>query len=124
MRTSNVLQHQRFIITKNTLICVVARMYRTCVSAIISNYKKLPEPTGAVTVKTKCCNVFTVRRGQIKNNWMPIYNAWKKRQNVTTVKLVKHWIYITCKKKHRVWCSGTTTVGRFSVNWKPSYAPN
>lgn len=58
----------RCISMKNMSICAVVRTYRICASAITSNYRKWPVPTGAATAKTKCCSVFTAQRGAIRSS--------------------------------------------------------
>ncbi len=50
------------------VICAVARMFLTCVSATTLNCKKLQVRTGVAIAAIKCCNVSTAPRGQIKSN--------------------------------------------------------
>ena len=51
-------------------------------------------------------------------------SAWKKPRNATTVKSVNSSTCTICRKKRRVWYSGTTTAGPSSVNWKCLFVLN
>lgn len=68
MKISVKMHTQHFIIIKNILICAVAPMCQTCVSAITLNYRKSQVHTGAVIAITKCYNAFTVPLGLIRNS--------------------------------------------------------
>ncbi len=57
-----------------------------------------------------------------KKRLTPICCVWKKPQNATTVKSASSLTCTICRKKRRVWYSGTTMAGPFSVNWKRLYA--
>lgn len=48
----------------------------------------------------------------------------KKPRNATTVKSVNSSTCTICRKKRRVWYSGTTTAGPSSVNWKCLFVLN
>lgn len=51
-------------------------------------------------------------------------SVWKKPLNATTVKSVNSSTCTICRKRRQEWCSGITTAGQSSVNWKCSFVPN
>ena len=110
------------ITMKNTSTCAAVRTCRICVSAIILNCRKSPEPTGAATATTKCCSVFTVLGRQETAGGVSA--APEEPRSAITVKSVSSSISTICRKKHRVWYSGTMTAGPSSASWKCLCAPS